>query len=1246
MRSTKWTRREFIGGMAAGVFVGHLERLLTAFAREGEKSMEKGAKLQVTDAPSGVIVDTGAVRFELSHEGILRALYIGDKAIVSDNDAPLLTASLLESEEYDGWSDYAPGEVIDATYQSVKHEYTHDGEVFRATFTGQLNFGKGDFIDCEMTLTASTGSSFLEIGVRLISRGDFRNRFIRRLALRMPLALNKRKRIVQAGDRGVQWNTRHWYQFHVSPTGKLLREPDHNIWRYFAIDQNTESDYHIWRSESVATSPLTMQRGIQAPGWMAVYDEQGGVLFAYRGFAARAPKSLRVMAEGSGEAMICLWHDGLPALDVTSPQAQAVFGDQHITDWLIFSGEFSDSQPDRALAKRWGVKGLASDPPARNEIPLAHLDLLDAPTADAEAPLVSGGIPLPKGELFDPTHVRLRHNDVDVPLQTRPLAYWPDGSIKWLLLIFPADGGAVEGATGEGKTLRFDLTRRDGSKAVYRLDYGGSVRPGVPKKALIASQDEDSVSIDTGPLQLELTAAEGWLRRVKLHGRDILINPGARSFVDFLRVAETYPCCTTHAQGMLDDGNFVPERIDLEEAGPLRATVRLQGMTTSQEPTRLIIRLEAYAGRSVIRVFQSAEFLHKDPRVAFVRRMGIELPLTSMQGARVTVGGQDGAVKLGAGIRAGLKQHSHLGYCAWHQRAGERFLRFDEVKHRSRGWLDISGPHGGVTVVLRDMWQQFPNELMVDIKKGKLVTYFWPESHPLMDVRRYSNYPHPSQGESTPSDTRWVEENYYTKDPFVGVSKTHEILLYFHEPHVSNRRIDAVAADFQRPPLVYAGADWYLKTGVVLPQPLPGSGRFRRLEANMEHFARFWMHHQKLWGWYGIWDYGDVQHYYKGGYGWIVPPDRLVELIKNPPETYEKLDVGERISDYAPNQEWAFDNGRWGWSNTEGLLGMYMQNLYMRTGDRDIYFFVEAMARHVRDVDMRHDGIWFGRGTRHGVQHWSDGNHEERQTTHSEFRYHHYLSGDMRSRDFARQLYEGVYSRYDLSYHAAHSGRLQGILTWWEMTGSQEVAATLARYVSCFIVETGICESPKVDFPDVRCVRQDTNINSGDMFFWAFGAGHGLLEYYYLTQRQELKDALIKVAEHALSRRDPGFFRKAVAFAARHAEDPAPFRRYLNEWAKHSLYLVQVVPHNPRFYGGPRGMLRGSVAGSLFFMNDVPYLLMVLEGDPQLSERQWKEIKRIDREGGGFYRPPDLSWQSEYDRPELAEYLKIKNPQP
>lgn len=1208
----------------------------------GVAAME--AKMEVSESADGsVTIDTGAAKFTLTGDGTIRSAAIGGNAVVAGNTQPLLVATLLESSAYDGWSDYAPGRLVEAAYRVTDRQSQQDGDRYRATFTGRLDFGDGDAIAAQVTMELEAGSPFVTVTTHLEPQGEFRDRFLRSLALRLPMALSKRKRVVQAGDRGVQWDTRHWYQFHVSPTSTLLPEPDHNIWRHFVIDQQTDHDYHIWRAESDVTSPLSMQRGIAAPGWMAAYDERAGLLFAYRGLAERAPKSLWVNADGAGEALGYLWSPTSPALDLRSPQATAVFGEPHVTDWMPLPGEFRFTQPDLALARHWGVEELSSDPPPRNEIPADEVALWIAPSADAQAPLVSGGIPFPKGALTDPANVRLRNDRGAVPLQTKALAYWPDKSIKSVLLTFPADGGELRGDAAGQASVPFDLTRRDGSKQRHSLDYGGGAQPGAPSAVVQASQEGDTVTIDTGPLQLEVGTGQEWLRSATLNGREMLAS-GARSYVDFLRTEQPYACGTTHAQGRLDEGPFIADRIELEEAGPLRAMVRLEGVSGSEEPQRLILRLEAYAGRSVVRVFQSVEFLHKDPRVAFVRRMGIELPVAGLQEPRVTVGGQDGPVAIGPGRRAGVRQHSHLGYTAWSQAEGEPFQRLAESKHRCRGWLDLAGPEGGVAVALREMWQQFPNELVADLDESRLTIALWPESGPLMDVRRYSNYPHPSQGESARPQSSWVAETWYPNDCFVGVSKTHEVLLYFHGPEAKPETVDAVVSDFQRPPLVYAGPQCYHDAGVLLPYTIPDPDRFARCDANLEHFARFWMHHQRLWGWYGMWDYGDVQHYFKGGYGRILAPDDLRKLLAGG-EAAESVDIrGSAILDYRPNHDWAFDNGRWGWTNTEGLPNLFLQTEYLRTGDRDLYFFIEAMARHVRDVDMRHDGKWLGLGTRHGVQHWSDGNHEERQTTHSEFRYHHYLSGDMRSRDFAKLLYDRVYSQRDVHVHAAHSGRLQGLLAQWEMTGSDEVAAILEKYVPLFHVEGGLCESPWVHFPDVTLVEAKDNINSGNMFFWTFGAGHGVVEYYELTGNEAIRQALLETADDALAKGDIGLRRKAVIFAAHHADDPAPYREALQQWVERGGYrsLLQMVPHNPEFYSGPRGMLRGSVAGALFTINDLPYLMTVLDGDPELTD----ELRAIDQDGGQVYGPPVLSWQSEYDLPEFEDYLGIRHPQP
>ena len=54
-----------------------------------------------------------------------------------------------------------------------------------------------------------------------------------------------------------------------------------------------------------------------------------------------------------------------------------------------------------------------------------------------EKTLVGQGVPIRRGLLMDPAHMALVHRDGHtLPFQCRPLAWWPDGSVKWLFCEF------------------------------------------------------------------------------------------------------------------------------------------------------------------------------------------------------------------------------------------------------------------------------------------------------------------------------------------------------------------------------------------------------------------------------------------------------------------------------------------------------------------------------------------------------------------------------------------------------------------------------------------------------------------------------------------------------------------------------------------------------------------------------------------------------------------------------------------
>ncbi len=117
------------------------------------------------------------------------------------------------------------------------------------------------------------------------------------------------------------------------------------------------------------------------------------------------------------------------------------------------------------------------------------------------------------------------------------------------------------------------------------------------------------------------------------------------------------------------------------------------------------------------------------------------------------------------------------------------------------------------------------------------------------------------------------------------------------------------------------------------------------------------------------------------------------------------------------------------------------------------------------------------------------------------------------------------------------------------------------------------------------------------MFIWTFGAGHACWSTI-TDRRRRLRQALIRVATMRSRSATRDNFRKAVIFAARHADDPARYLRSLETWARGSSYVLRwcrtTAPST-----AAAGDVAGRVSGSLFAMIDIPYLLCVLPGDPQ-----------------------------------------------
>ena len=102
-----------------------------------------------------------------------------------------------------------------------------------------------------------------------------------------------------------------------------------------------------------------------------------------------------------------------------------------------------------SLMLAW-VASAAAAAAAAQTVPLAvTLHWLDQ-SPPAVPTGVSWGVPWPRGGLTRDTHLRLADaNGKEVAVQTWPLAYWPDGSLKWTGHALLADAGMTGSCTIE-----------------------------------------------------------------------------------------------------------------------------------------------------------------------------------------------------------------------------------------------------------------------------------------------------------------------------------------------------------------------------------------------------------------------------------------------------------------------------------------------------------------------------------------------------------------------------------------------------------------------------------------------------------------------------------------------------------------------------------------------------------------------------------------------------------------------------
>jgi hypothetical protein len=593
-------------------------------------------------------------------------------------------------------------------------------------------------------------------------------------------------------------------------------------------------------------------------------------------------------------------------------------------------------------------------PAAASSTPLMLVE--EAGVARIHAP-ARAAIPLPDGALRSPAGA-MRGPGGPAPTDLRVLARWPDGSIRWLEARFATSIGAAE-----HQAWVFDSTLSESPE---------------PEAVITVSEHDDRVDVATGSLRFSV-------RKDRFDPLANVVYDDAKPFAGALSAyVRTVPGVGGEAE--------TPERVSVSERGSRSATVTLSGR--HRGGFRYQLDLRVFAGEPMVELtytFTNA----LDPLFTDVREVGLALPLSPAPSRRYAAG------ITGAKPIAGRLDERGFTLV---QETESRFVAGARTGKQAAGWLDMTGPRRGITLVATDFWQEYPKALRA-----------------LKDALVYD---------------LWAHESARPAHVGTGAAKSQTFRLIFHSGALSNPAIATLATAAQSPLVALPTPPAAAASSAVPSLPPPDATTRALLAAFAASFDR----------------------YSKG-----IRQDRW-----NDSATRDCSGPAlERVGDYGMFNwgDWNFpkymdrtDDGCDTWGNLEYDLPQVLGLALLATGDRAYRPFFEASARHFRDVDVIHYSKthpdWVGMNHPHKPLHFSleepaalDLGHTWAEGLFT----HYYLTGDGRSLVVGRGIAD-----YLVRVAAAHPhanprqwGWPQIALTSaYQATGEQRYLQAARRYAS------------------------------------------------------------------------------------------------------------------------------------------------------------------------------------------------------
>lgn len=567
-----------------------------------------------------------------------------------------------------------------------------------------------------------------------------------------------------------------------------------------------------------------------------------------------------------------------------------------------------------------------------------------------------------------------------IPVQSKPMAYWPDGSIKW------------SAHTADAALLA------NGSELFPC--------PAEPCKVdgIHITETDTAWQVDTGAMQLCIPRGTA-LPTAQLAEN---ITRNGRCYINAI-----YPVFVLERRSMADGAATTTDkeyhgtitRAECEESGLLQAVFAFNGCYVQGEECTMpfVVRMALWAGSCEMKfthtfLFDGVEqrdylkgmglrfdaaltgpaynhqiqylredhVFHEPAMLLFSRfpRIGFDVEREQLTGAlahaepteAITEAVQD------------LPQWDH--YHLWQQNA-HSYSIIKRTKpeccwlnarqgHRAPGVMAVIGADGGLVLGMRDFWQKYPGGLAADglgQQTCACTLWFYTPQAEAYDFRHYDTKSYPM---TCYEGFKEVRSTAY------GIGVTSECRAQLVDTLPDEAALRSFAAVVQKPAVITANSDYYYKKRAFGYWSLPKTSTpaLCEMEEQLSTLFDFYKREVDARDWYGLFDYGDVMHSYD--------PVRHC---------------------------WRYDVGGFAWHNTELVPTYWLWYYFLRTGREDVFTMAEAMSRHTSEVDVYHFGPLQGLGSRHNVRHWGCSCKEPRIAMAGHHRFMYYLTGDARIGD-------------------------------------------------------------------------------------------------------------------------------------------------------------------------------------------------------------------------------------------------------